>query len=109
MKNFKIQQGDNFNFLPNGWTIWKVQEVFTGASNLCRQKESIRFYLLVDDIRKEFRPHIKACRDSTALILNDTLGIMNKWKQYFQDLLGRSEMEVIHMRKETEQETNEVE
>jgi hypothetical protein len=36
-KNFKIQPGDNFNFLPKGWSIWKVQ-VFPGASNLCRQK-----------------------------------------------------------------------
>jgi cell fate regulator YaaT (PSP1 superfamily) len=34
---------------------------------------------------------------------------MNRWKQYFQDLLGGSEMEVCYMRKETEQDTNEVE
>jgi hypothetical protein len=34
---------------------------------------------------------------------------MNRWKQHFQDLLGGSEMEVNCMRKETEQETNEVE
>jgi mannosyltransferase OCH1-like enzyme len=34
---------------------------------------------------------------------------MNRWKQYFQDLLRGSEMEVSHTRKETEQEINDVE
>jgi hypothetical protein len=33
---------------------------------------------------------------------------MNRWKQYFRDLLDASDMEVSYMRKETEQETNEV-
>jgi hypothetical protein len=35
--------------------------------------------------------------------------ILFRWKQYFQDLLGGSEMEVSCMRKKSEQETNEVE
>jgi hypothetical protein len=34
---------------------------------------------------------------------------MNSWKRYLQDLLGGAEVEVSYMRKETEQETNEVE
>jgi hypothetical protein len=34
---------------------------------------------------------------------------MNRWKQHFQDLVGGSEMDANCMRKETEQETNEVE
>jgi hypothetical protein len=46
---------------------------------------------------KAFRTLIKACRDSNALILNETLAIMNNWKQYFQDLLGGPEMEVSYM------------
>jgi hypothetical protein len=33
---------------------------------------------------------------------------MNWWKQYFQELLGGSEMVVSYMRKDTEQEANEV-
>jgi hypothetical protein len=75
------------------------------TENCCRQKES-RFYWLVKDIKKEFRPHIKACRDSNGLILNKSSAIINRWKQYFQDLLGGTEMEVYYMKKETEQETN---
>jgi hypothetical protein len=79
------------------------------AEHLHIQKESRRFYWLVNDIRKEFRPHIKALTDSNGLILNETPAIMNRWKYYFQDLQGGAEMEVRYMRKETEQETNEVE
>jgi hypothetical protein len=33
---------------------------------------------------------------------------MKRWKKYFQDLLGGSEMEVNYRRKETKQECNEV-
>jgi hypothetical protein len=41
------------------------------AENLHTQKESRRLYQLVNDIRKEFRPCIKARRDSNGLILNE--------------------------------------
>jgi hypothetical protein len=34
---------------------------------------------------------------------------MNKWKQYIQDLLGGSQMEVSYTKKEIKQETNQVE
>jgi hypothetical protein len=85
------------------------EEQIKQAENLHTQKESRRFYWLVNDIRKEFRPHIKAHKDSNGLLLNETPAIMNRWKWYFQDLLGGAEMEVSYMRKETEQETNEVE
>jgi hypothetical protein len=66
------------------------------------QKESRRFYWLVHDITKEVRPHNKACRDNNGLILNETPVMMNRWNQYFQNLLGGSEMEVSYMRKEEE-------
>jgi hypothetical protein len=65
-----------------------------------------RFYRLVNDIGKDFRRYIKALRDSSGLTLNEIPAIMNRWKQYFKDLLGDSEMEVSYVRKETEQETN---
>jgi hypothetical protein len=79
------------------------------AENLCAQKESTRFYRLVNDISKEFRPHITACRDSNGLILNEIQAIMNRRKQYFQDLLGGPKMEANHMKKETAQESHEAE
>jgi hypothetical protein len=48
------------------------------AENLHIQKES-RFYRIVNDIREEFRPQIKVCRDSNGLILNETpAAIMNR-------------------------------
>jgi hypothetical protein len=50
------------------------------AEPLCMQKESRRFFLLANDIRKECRPHIKACRDSDELNINKTPAIMNRWK-----------------------------
>jgi hypothetical protein len=48
------------------------------------------------------------CRDSNGLILKETPAIMNRWKQYFQDLLGGSETKVNYMKKKMAQETNEV-
>jgi hypothetical protein len=57
------------------------EEQIKQAGNLHMQKENRRFYQLVNDIRKEFRPHIEACGDSNGLILNETPAIMNRWKQ----------------------------
>jgi hypothetical protein len=69
------------------------EEQIKHAENPLMQKESRRFYRPVHDIMKEFRPHNKACRDNNELILNETPMMMNRWNQYFQNLLGGSEME----------------
>lgn len=51
-----------------------------------------RLYRLGGHIGKGYKPHIKQCRDSNGLILNETPAIMNRWKLCFQDLVGASEM-----------------
>jgi hypothetical protein len=69
------------------------EEQIKQAETLHTQEESRRYYQLVNDIRKECRPHIQAYRDSKGVTLNETPAvIMNRWKQYSQDLLGASEM-----------------
>jgi hypothetical protein len=73
------------------------------------QNESKRYLQLVNDIRKEFRSHIKVYRNSNGLILNAPPMIMNRWKQCFQDLVGDPEMEIGYISKETEQENNKAE
>jgi hypothetical protein len=50
------------------------------AGNLHTQEEIRRCYQPVNNIRKEFRPHIKARRDSHELILKESPAIMNRWK-----------------------------
>jgi DNA-binding transcriptional MerR regulator len=42
---------------------------------------------LVNNIRKEFKPYMTVCRDSTGMILSEPSEIMEQWRQYFQNLL----------------------
>jgi hypothetical protein len=44
-------------------------------------------YRLVNDIRKEFKRYTTACRESTGMILNEPSEIMERWKNFFQNLV----------------------
>jgi hypothetical protein len=54
------------------------EEQMKQAENKRTRKESRRFYWLVNDIRKEFRSHIEACRDSNGLNINETPMIIRR-------------------------------
>jgi hypothetical protein len=41
-------------------------------------------YFRKNDTRKEFKPYITTCRDSTGLILNEPSEIMEQWRQIFR-------------------------
>jgi alpha-galactosidase/6-phospho-beta-glucosidase family protein len=53
------------------------------VENLHTQKKSRRLYQLINNIRKDFRPYMKACRANNGQILNETSALMNRWKQHF--------------------------
>jgi hypothetical protein len=55
-------------FEEKGKQIEKVHEV----------KESRTMYRLVNDIRKELKPHTTACRENIGVILNETFEIMER-------------------------------
>jgi hypothetical protein len=48
-------------------------------------------YHLVNNIRKEFKPYMTVCRDSTGMILREPSEIVEQWRQYFQNLLRDSD------------------
>jgi hypothetical protein len=70
------------------------EEQMKQVENLHTQKESRRPYRLVSNIRKDFRPYTKACRDNNGQILNETSVVMKRWKHHFQELLGNTEEEI---------------
>jgi len=54
-----------------------------------QKKKSRRMYELVNDVRKEFKPCMIACRDITEMIMNEPSEIMELWRQHFQNLTKR--------------------
>ena len=44
-------------------------------------------YQLVNDVRKECKPYVTACRDITGMIMNELSEIMEWWRQHLQNLL----------------------
>jgi hypothetical protein len=63
------------------------EEQMKQVEKLHGQKESRRMYRLVNCFRKEFKPYMTVCRNSTVMILSEPFEIMERWRQYFQNLL----------------------
>jgi uncharacterized membrane protein YgaE (UPF0421/DUF939 family) len=63
------------------------KEQMKQVEKLHEQKDSRRMYQLVNNIRKEFKPYVTVCRDSTGMILSELPEIIERWRQYFQNLL----------------------
>jgi hypothetical protein len=68
--------------------------------NLNSQKESRKFYKLVNNKRKDFKSRITACRKLNGKITNDKGKILERWKEYFKELLDGQEEE-----EQTQEET----
>jgi hypothetical protein len=53
-----------------------------------------KFYRVVNDMRKELKPRILACRKKDGEMINNKSEILERWNQYFQALLeGKEENE----------------
>ncbi|CAK1591299.1 unnamed protein product [Parnassius mnemosyne] len=54
------------------------------------QKETRNFYNQVNGGRKEFKPRTTACRSKNGQLLNDKDEIVQRWAEYFRELLNSS-------------------
>ncbi|CAH0722451.1 unnamed protein product, partial [Brenthis ino] len=54
------------------------------------QKETRNFYNQVNRGRKEFKPRTTACRSKNGQLLNDKDEIVQRWAEYFRELLNSS-------------------
>ncbi|CAK1583346.1 unnamed protein product [Parnassius mnemosyne] len=54
------------------------------------QKETRNFYNQVNTGRKEFKPRTTACRSKNGQLLNDKDEIVQRWAEYFRELLNSS-------------------
>jgi hypothetical protein len=50
-----------------------------------------KFYRMVNDMRKEFKPRILACQKKDGETINNKSEILERWNQYFQELLEGKE------------------
>jgi hypothetical protein len=54
--------------------------------------ETMRFYRMVNKMRKEFKSRISACRKKDGEMINNKREILERWNQYFQEFLeGKQE------------------
>jgi hypothetical protein len=60
----------------------KQVEKLRGQREREKERESKRMCRLVNDIRKEFKPYMTVCRDSTEMILSEPSEIMERWRQF---------------------------
>ena len=45
-------------------------------------------YRKVNDMRQEFQPRTNACRDNNSGLVSDTAGVIRRWTEHFEELLG---------------------
>ena len=52
------------------------------------QKESRKFYQLVNGLRQDFKPRIRSCRNKEGEILTGKRAVLDRWKEHFETLLN---------------------
>ena len=45
-------------------------------------------YRKVNDMRQEFQPRTNACRDNNGSLVSDNAGVIRRWTEHFEELLG---------------------
>ena len=45
-------------------------------------------YRKVNDMRQEFQPRTNACRDNNGGLVSDNAGVIRRWTEHFEELLG---------------------
>ena len=70
-------------------------EQYREIETLKSQKESRKYYQLINEIRKEFNPNLLVCKNKDGELLNDKNQILERWREHFKDLLhGRDTLEI---------------
>ena len=56
-------------------------------------------------MRQEFQPRTNACKDNNCVLVSDTAGVIRRWTEHFEELLGsvrEASMEVSEDEEEAE-------
>ena len=67
--------------------------LYTEIENLKTQKESRKFYQLVNNIRGEFNPRTIACKNENGEMIRDTEDVLIRWREHFKTLLKGTDNE----------------
>jgi hypothetical protein len=51
------------------------------------KNENKKYYKIIQETTQEFKPRVKACRDTDGKILTEKEDIQRRWKEYFESVL----------------------
>ncbi|PSN42661.1 hypothetical protein C0J52_13043 [Blattella germanica] len=72
------------------------EEQLQRIEELNAQKESRKFYKLINNMRKDFKPRISTSRKKNGEITNDTNEILDTWKEHLKELLdGEDQVDTV--------------
>lgn len=96
-------------------SIRKYKELRSKANNICRKKkreamkkkiknieelqirkEYKKFYKEVNTLKTGFNPKLNVIKDSAGAILSEEHKVLDRWAEYFQNLLNNDQHEVHH-------------
>jgi hypothetical protein len=67
------------------------EEILKEIEELTSHNETRRFYRRVNDMKKEINPRILACQKKDGEIITNNCEILERWNQYFKELLDGKE------------------
>ena len=73
--------------------IWKIYiyyiwKIYKDIENLKSQKESRKFYQLVNNIRVVFNPETITCKNRNENLIQDFDEVLVHWREHFQESLN---------------------
>jgi hypothetical protein len=60
---------------------------------LGQHHQTRQFYRDINRLRKDFKPRLTICKSKNGDIITEKDGILNRWKDYFHELLNCREKE----------------
>jgi mannitol-1-phosphate/altronate dehydrogenase len=90
VENYKQLRGEEKTIHKKNKRIFQ-ENILKEIEELNLHNETRRFYRMVNKMRKEFKPRISACRKKEGEMINNKREILERWNQYFQELLEGKE------------------
>jgi hypothetical protein len=72
----------------------RYQELRRKANRICKKKKKERmkdrrkFHKAIDNLKKGFQPRSNGCRNKDGEIIREEGKILQRWEEYFKELLG---------------------
>ena len=71
-----------------------IEEIHQNIEENNTKNESRKFYRTVNNLRRDFKPTMMACRDINGEILNNRESIKRRWHQHFDQLLNEGNISI---------------